>query len=212
MAKPMAIYLEDTNPVAPERRYLRCVALVGRQPGLRIDAQGEVTWQRNKIEPCEGEVWVSADDKLILYRPEGAAAVTVERAGRRLELPFEKPVVLVDKDLVTIGGKTLRVHIHGTAKAAVEPSPLPQRNLGKAAGVAAAVALSAALAGCGPTIEVRDDPPEVAADPLDDPEPDGGQPEPEPAVDPEPEPVPVEPAPEPIEVREDPPDVAEDIE
>jgi len=155
MPQPIAICLEDLG--AQGERYLRCVALPGRQPGLRLDAQGVVLWK----EPGEGcELWVSADQQLILFRPEGGAEVTVARGGRSLAVPAGKPVVLLGGDELALGGRRLRVHLHGPAPAVHPPSPLepePARRVGAKA-VAAALALTAALGAsdCRKPVEVRD--------------------------------------------------------
>jgi len=116
------------------------------------------------------ELWVSADDRLILYRPEGADAVAVSRAGRSLDVPYEKPVVLIDQDQIAVGGRQLRVHVHGEAPAVSAPSALaPQQGalsgLARAAAVAATIGVAAVAGGCGKKIEVRDEPPKVEAAP-----------------------------------------------
>ncbi|MCP4592143.1 MAG: hypothetical protein GY842_15520, partial [bacterium] len=72
MSKPLAICIEDMDAQA-ETRYLRCVAVPGRQPGLRLDEAGSVLWKSDDGASCE--LWVSADDRLILYRPEDATRV-----------------------------------------------------------------------------------------------------------------------------------------
>ncbi|MBN2006890.1 MAG: hypothetical protein JXA21_26285, partial [Anaerolineae bacterium] len=120
--------------------------------------------------------------RLVLYRPEGAAPVTVRRAGRSLEAPFAKPVILLDKDEVDVGSRHLRIHVHGKAPAIAAPAPLkvqskPLGRLARSAATAAAV-IGAATA-CieirptppevapwtdTPTVEVRDNPPEVTPD------------------------------------------------
>ncbi len=208
MPQPLAICLEDVGARDPADRYLRCVALVGRQPGLRVDAVGTVVWKPDELPACE--LWVSADDRLILYRT-GAEAVAVHRAGRSLEVPSGKPVVVLDQDSFVVGGRTMRIHVHGPAPAVAPPSPLRPAARRTAAGVAAAVALSAAaLTGCDGLLEIRETPPEVA--PVQQPI-HGGQATPaEPVTEPAtPEPVtpePVTPAVVPIEVREEPPDMA----
>ena len=163
MPQPLAICLEDLA-AAPAARYLRCVALAGRQPGLRLDAHGDASWQ------CDGDVaaelWVSADDRLILYRPEGAPAVRVGRAGRFIEAPEGKPVVLLGGDEIAIGPRQLRVHVHGAAPAVAPPTPLaePTRRVGS--GVAAVVAMGMAVAGCK-DVEVRQHPPAPPLRPTD---------------------------------------------
>jgi hypothetical protein len=204
MPTPLAICLEDLAPRSPAERYLRCVALVGRRPGLRLDGTGTALWKSDDGAACE--LWVSADDRLIAYRRGDGAAATLRRGGRSLALPPGKPVVVLDQDELEVGGGRLRVHVHARTAAEREPSWMPapavQRTAPLPRAAAAALALGAALgaAGCpteprepaGPTnsdagtepIEVRDHPPEMA---------------------PEPEPPP--PPPPPIEVREDPPDM-----
>ncbi len=199
MPEPLAICLEDLDPASPDDRYLRCTALVGRGPGLRIDGAGAVTWEEDVGAACE--LWVSLDDRLILLRPAGAEAVRVVRAGRSLEVPQDKPVVLVDQDGVEVAGKRLRVHVHGVAPQVAPPTPLRTQARNAAAGVAAAVALSAALTGCCGPVEVREVPPSIAIpeEPADDDSAETTPEEPPEAVTPE---VP------PIEVREEPPAVA----
>ena len=221
MPLPLAICIEDTCP-GDGVRYLRCVALPGRQPGLRVSPEGTVLWKSDDVTACE--LWVSGDDRLILFRPAGAPPVRVERSGRSLDVPFDKPVVLVDQDVFQVGERTLRVHVHGTAPAVRPPSPLPARKSGSTASrVAAVVALGAAVVGCNKNqVEVRDTPPSVAVEvdgaPPDPqlPEADGGAPEPPAtstmAVEPPEPPAPTTPPagtkkPEPIEVREAPPDM-----
>ncbi len=178
MVRPRAICLEDLGASSEGERYLRCVALPGRQAGLRVDGAGRVLWRDDTGTACE--LWVSADDKLILYRPEGGGRVVVRRAGRELEVPTGKPVVLLDQDRFEVGARTLRVHVHGPAPAVAAPSYLPSRaparRLSKAA---AALALGAALgaADCKsgkksaaeepPEVEVRTQPPEMAPVPED---------------------------------------------
>jgi len=192
------------------------VALPGRQPGLRVSPHGAVLWKSEDVVACE--LWVSADERLILYRPTGAAAVRVERSGRSIEAPHDKPVVLLDQDVFHIGDKAFRIHIHGNAPAVRPPSPLPPRKaLSTASRVTAVVALGAAVAGCNKNnVEVRDQPPAVSIDtdgapPEPEPEePDGGLVETPPtntmAVEPPAPPASTE-KPPPIEIREAPPDM-----
>ena len=169
MPKPIAICLEALNAHNRSNRYLRCVAVPGHLPGLRLDKAGRVMWQREVASACE--LCVSADDRLILYRQEGMVPVRVERAGRGLDVPFGKPVVLADKDEIKIGRRRLRIHIHGQAQAVFAPSPLvdmpaPLTRLAQAAAVAALVGTVLTGTGCTleiskstPTIDVRDFPP-----------------------------------------------------
>ena len=177
MPKPMGVCIEDLEARPGEPRYVRCVAVPGRQPGLRLDTGGEVLWRNDEDVACE--LWVSADHRLILYRPGGAAAVTVSRAGRSLDVPYGKPVVLIDQDQVDVGVRRLRVHVHGEAPAVSAPSVLaPQQGtlagLARAAAVAATIGAAAVAGGCGkndadakakPPVEVRDQPPSMEAPP-----------------------------------------------
>lgn len=228
MPKPLAICIEDTAAIAPSRRYLRCVALSGADPGLRVTADGEVLWRSEAAAAFE--LWISQDERLILYRYPDGARVVVRRDGRWLEAPAEKPVVLLDQDLVELGERRFRIHIHGAAPVVHEPSWLaeqpPQVTRRPLARAAAALALGAALggAGCkkagdqtktGPAadaeapIEVRESPP---APPMDPTPPQAG---PDAGTDGAPEAA-VEPAdatsildqPPDIEVRVSPPKVA----
>jgi len=208
MPQPLAICLEDLDGRTTSARYLRCVAVVGRQPGLRVDGQGTVLWKSDDGAACE--LWVSGDDKLILYRREGAPPVLVRREGRALDAPAGKPIVLLDQDRFELAGRRFRVHVHGRAPAVAPPSPLPETSASsfpKAA--AAAVALSAALgaAGCKKDedrtkdVEVRVQPPSVPVQVMDVPS----------AADVGPGPITVDATTsdsEPIEIRVAPPMVA----
>ncbi len=177
MPKPLAICIEDLNAPSKASKYLQCVALPGRQPGLRLDEAGHALWLSEKAVACE--LWVSADNRLILYRPESAPPVQVRRAGRSLDVPFNKPVILLDKDEVDVGARHLRIHIHGEAAAVAAPTPLVVKPspFDRLAQTATAAALIGTLAtGCievretppvplppdtpTPTVEVRDFPPE----------------------------------------------------
>lgn len=163
MPKPMAICIEDLNSQS-KTRYLRCVALPGRQPGLRLDKAGRVLWQSDDGVSCE--LWVSADERLILYRPEARVPIPVilHRAGRSLDVPYGKPVVVIDKDQIDVGSRHLRIHVHGRAPSVAAPSPLPSRprpldRLAQAAATAAVIGAVAATGGCT-DIDVRENPPE----------------------------------------------------
>ncbi len=167
MPKPLAICIEDLAPASEAERYLRCVAVPGRQPGLRLDSQGTVLWQS---EEEAVELWVSADERLVLYRPEGSAATTVRRGERSLEAPAGKPVIILDQDELEVGARRLRIHVHGEAPEVTAPSPfVPETKttgpLGRLARAAAAVALGAVVAvGCGEG-DVRDNPPRPVSPP-----------------------------------------------
>ena len=228
MPSALALCLEDLDGASPSKRYVRCVALVGRRPGLRLSPEGRATWQQ--AEPVACELWVSADDRLIVYRPQGAPAAVLRRAGRSLELPVAKPVVALDQDIVEVGSKRLRLHVHGRAAKIAAPCPLPERVRSGAARAAAVVALGAAVAACDRPMEIRETPPEPPIDPGAAPPPvvtvptassaatgTGAENKPptiatsEPSSEPTATPnKPVAPSPEPIEVRERPPDMAVD--
>jgi hypothetical protein len=193
MPQPIAICLEDLGAPEDGERYLRCVALPGRQPGLRLDASGAVLWQEGE-GGCE--LWVSADQQLILFRPEGAAPAGVARAGRTLAVPVGKPVVLLGGDELELGGRRLRVHLHGEAGAIHAPAPLePEGRRRGVKAVAAALALTASLGAsdCRKPVEVRDQPPVIAVPP----------PKPDARPAPKPDAVPT-----PVEVRDHPPEPA----
>ena len=169
MPEPLAICLENLDPGKSGHRYTRCTALVGRSPGLRIGACGQIRWEKDRDTACE--IWVSQDDRLILYRPCGAVPVTVRRGGRSLDVPTDKPVVVLDQDRFEVGRSEFCIHVHGIAPQVSAPSPLKPQARQAAAGVAAAVALSAALVGCcGGDVEVREIPPSIAIpeEPADD--------------------------------------------
>ncbi len=180
MPKPLAICIEDVDAPATPSQYTRCVAVPGRQPGLRLDEAGHILWRKDEDVACE--LWVSADDRLILYRPADAPSVVVHRAGRSLDVPFSKPVVLLNQDRLDVGARHLRIHVHGAAPAVTPPTPLQpapppaSRARGHLAQGAAGAALVGALTlACievrltppapveptaTPTVEVRDFPPE----------------------------------------------------
>jgi len=169
MPQPIALCLECLDCHSPSDRYTRCVAIAGRQPGLGLAASSQIVWKSDGPVACE--LWVSADDRLILYRPEGAVQVIVRRAIRVLDVPAGKPVVLLDQDELEIGGKRVRVHVHGLARSVHAPAPL-QHERSHNLQIAAAVALSMTVAGCGAQkVEVRDNPPAAMPDPPPPPPP-----------------------------------------
>jgi len=196
MPEPIALCIEDLDAVDEDRRYLRCVALTGRQPGLRLDDRGGAHWC-SPGEPAACELWVSADQRLILFRPEeDGPVVRVTRGGRGLEVPAGKPVVLIDQDGVEVGGRRLRIHVHGVAPAVSAPDYLvPERRgsgrLMRAAAAALALGAAVGAGGCK-RVEVRDTPPSV-------------EPVPE-KVAPDARPPDTKPAPPPVEVRDRPPE------
>ena len=174
---PMAICLEDLDAAVDDERYLRCVALPGDdEAGLTLDDQGRARWMPDGPEAYE--LWVSGDGRLALFRNAGAPTLVVRRAGRTLEAPTGKPVMLLDQDLLEVAGRRLRVHVHGEADEVHEPRFLSARSLARMArAAAAALALSTAVGAAGqaqgaPTvgtpgsqsgIEVRLNPPKKQA-------------------------------------------------
>ncbi len=116
MALALCVETLDGEPA----RLTSCVALVGRQPGLSLGAGGEPCWQEEHgplVRLC-----VAQDGRLVLLREGGAAAVTVARAGRALDVPPERPVFVLDKDEVRVGqGGWLRLHVHGEAEEIAPP-------------------------------------------------------------------------------------------
>ena len=157
MPEPVAVCIEDRT--ASPARYTSCVALVGRQSGLLLDARGEVHWQRDDATAVE--LWVSGDDRLMAYRRAAAPPVRLQRGGRSFDLPAERPVVLLTHDDLSIGERRLRLHLHGPAQGVHAPATVPARGWGSAGKVAAVVALGAVVAGCS-ELEVRENPPDVA--------------------------------------------------
>jgi hypothetical protein len=178
--RPLAICLEDLAAPAEATRFLTCVAIPGRAPGLTIADSGAVRWQVELGAECE--LWVSADDRLILYRRSGAGPVGVRRGPRALDVPAEKPVVLVDQDEVEVAGRLLRVHVHGEAPEVRPPAYLVPERAAPASGLlaraaATAIAFGAAVGGaaCGkgeaaepPPVEVRTRPPDIGPPPRKD--------------------------------------------
>ena len=174
MPTPMEICLEDLDLSEDDERYIRCVALPGGEPGLALDREGEVRWMPD--EQASHGLWVSGDDRLMLLRGEGAGPIRVERGGRSLEAPVDKPVILLDQDLLRVNGRRLLIHVHGTTEVVFEPEPLTRSALGRVARAAATALALGAVAGVGgaaearpanngsaPAIEVRARPPKKVA-------------------------------------------------
>jgi len=81
MPKPIALCIEDLEARADDERYLSCVAVAGRQAGLRLRGDGTVTWEDEEDVACE--IWVSGDERLILFRLCSVPTVTLrEPVGR----------------------------------------------------------------------------------------------------------------------------------
>jgi hypothetical protein len=78
--------------------------------------------------------------------------------------------VLLNQDVVEVGSRRLRVHVHGIASQVAPPSRLPsRRHMG--AHTAAIVALGAAVLACDKPVEVRETPPIMVEDPSGPPPP-----------------------------------------
>jgi len=175
MPEPIALCLEDLDGPRGSGRYMTCVAVRGGDPGLGIDLRGKVVWRTEAGLACE--LWVSADEQLILLRPPTAPTVRVSRAGRGLDVPFDKPVVLLDQDCVETAGRRFRVHVHGATAEVVAPAPFVERHaVGK---IAATIAIGVAAIGCHKSdpnakpVEVREMPPAPPPMPMPDAAPEG---------------------------------------
>ncbi len=195
MPQPIAICIEDLDPPAPSRRYRCCVAISGAEPGLGLDARAQSLWKRRQGLVCE--LWVTQDERLALLRPQGAPAVTVRRAGRSLEVPFDKPVLLLDQDQLELDGRRVRIHVHGQAAVITPPSWLAVEEphtsrFGAVARTAAAAAMAGAIA-CRPHPPKPMPPTEFedqAAPPVEEPVvPEAGNPETVPEAGQEPDPA-----------------------
>ena len=171
MPEPIAICLSDLDVEQDDQRYLRCVALPGGEPGLGLDRVGGVRWMPDG--PTAYELWVAGDGRLALQRGPEAPPITVRRSGRSKVAPPGSPVILLDQDLLEVGGRRLRVHVHGVTDEVHEPRPLSGRSLSRMArAAAAAVALGAAVGAGGlaqgspgiapEEIQVRSRPPKMA--------------------------------------------------
>jgi hypothetical protein len=176
MPEPQALCIEDLTAAPGRPRFISCTALVGPDPGLLLTEKGEVLWQGAGAGAGAIELWVSQDDRLILYLRAGGPSVSVHRTGRAYEVPEEKPVVLLDGDELEVGARRLRLHLHGATDEVAPPEPLPERaRPGLARVAAAALALGTVVGGpaaeASPEdavpLEVRSAPPKMAR-PKDD--------------------------------------------
>ncbi len=160
---PIALCLEKLGATEDER-YTRCTARSGREQGLAIGLGGAILWC--SPEPAACTLWVSRDQRLMALRPEGAPTVSVVRAGRTLELPADKPVVLRHQDDLVFAGVRYRVHVHGTTN---EVHP-PRRVLALPRVVTLAAVLAAGAA-CSTPAEPRPPQGEVdAGNPVAEPQ------------------------------------------
>ncbi len=142
--EPIELCLESLDPSTDDQPYVRCVALAGGDPGLGIDSDGRVVWCQNEL--AAALLWVSADRQLILVRRSISQSVRLIRAERFLDLPLDKPVVVLHEDVITIEGNSFRVHVHGTTQIIAPPERLLLRRAQTF--VAGAVLAAATIAGC----------------------------------------------------------------
>ncbi|MFH2004978.1 MAG: hypothetical protein ABI333_00195 [bacterium] len=148
MIGPLEICLEELFHAEQDERYVRCVALPGGEPGLALDREGAVQWMVE--QPEHFGLWVTGDNQLALLRGAKAGPATVQRAGRAVEAPVGKPVILLDQDELIIDGRRLRLHVHGETDAVWEPERMSGSALGRivrAAAAAATLALGGGAAG-----------------------------------------------------------------
>lgn len=175
MASLLALCIEDLGASHPDEQFVRCVAVTGHAPGLGLDNQGQIVWREEQELACE--LLVTADQRLALWRREGATEIVVTRARRALKVPYGKPVILLHGDELTIASRRMRIHLHGAANAPAEPrffvpshkrSPV-FRTAATAAIVGASLAASAAGSAQVPSdpIEVRETPPIIVPEPTD---------------------------------------------
>jgi hypothetical protein len=142
--EPIELCLESVDRLEDDQPYVRCVAISGAEPGLGLSAEGEITWCQT--EAASATFWVSADNQLIVTRNRESDEVRLIRAERFLDLPLEKPVVVLNEDLVVINGHGFRVHVHGVAASVEPPTRLALRRVQSMIAGAAVAALS--IAGC----------------------------------------------------------------
>ena len=124
MVQPIALCIEYLDARSRADRFLCCVATPGYDVALGLDETGRVVWRDDRH--LAHELWVSADQQLMVVRRPGRPEIVVTRAGRSLSLPFDKPVVLLDCDRVDVQGTRLRVHVHGATEQVAAPCPLEQ--------------------------------------------------------------------------------------
>lgn len=157
MVQPIALCIEYLDTRSRADRYLCCVATPGYDVALGLDDDGAVVWRDDAR--LAHELWVSADQQLMVLRRDGRSEIVVTRAGRSLSLPFDKPVVLLDCDRIETGNRRIRVHVHGVTDDVVPPEPLEQERASlPVATLAAAVAIGASALGCKPSSDTGEAP------------------------------------------------------
>ena len=147
--KPLLLCLERLADGSLER-FVRCTAKPGRERGLAIGLDGSILWCDSGPVGCE--IWVAKDQRLVAFCPEEAPPTVLTRAGRALELPRGKPVIVRNQDELQLAGARFRVHIHGLATEIHAPQTL--RALPRfAAAAAVAMAMGSSAAGCSLSAE-----------------------------------------------------------
>jgi hypothetical protein len=173
MPRAQEICLEELARKPEDGAFVRCVALPGGEAGLALDRAGAIQWMPEG--PGAHALCVSQDDRLVLLGSAEAGEIHVERGHRSVVAPPGQPVVLLDQDVLRLGARAFRVHVHGEAQEVHAPEPLTGSALARLArAAAAAVAIGSAFAAgpgalAGPgaeggpaPIEVRTRPPVVA--------------------------------------------------
>ncbi len=161
---PLSICLEDCHPAHESLRYLSCTAVSGRGLSLRVD--GTVGWMDPAPAFCailvtgDGRPACLRTDKMI----EGAR---VHRAGRHVDLVPGKPVILRNRDILTVPGRCVRIHIHGEVAEPKEPKYLQAKEASSVLPKLAAAGIIALLGfgvGCVRETVVHEKPGDVTVD------------------------------------------------
>jgi hypothetical protein len=142
--RPIELCLERVRSSSADR-YVRCTAQVGRAMGLALGVDGRILWREQSGVGCE--IWVSADQRLMAWCPPGTPPTTLYRAGRVLQLPRERPVVLRHHDELELAATRFRVHVHGVTNLVHAPAIV--RTLARAAAAATLALAVGGSAGCG---------------------------------------------------------------
>jgi len=175
VVEPIELCLESLDSAHDNGPYVRCVALAGGGPGLGLTSEGAVVWLQNGAAALL--IWVSADNRLMVLRRDGLARVRLTRAERTLDIPENKPVVTLHRDVVEVEGHSFRVHVHGIAQAVNPPERLTLR---RAERWVASAALAMSLAACHSNPHgATPPPPDLSTNGFAQPPPDtstGGQP------------------------------------
>jgi hypothetical protein len=145
MSRPQEICLEELGSAPEDEGFVRCVALPGSSAGLALDRAGVVRWMHEG--PDGHGLCVSDDDRLVLLAGAEAGEVVVERGHRQAVARTGRPVVLRDQDLLHLGGRRFRVHLHGEADALHPPERVGRSTILRWAAAAAAALTLGASAG-----------------------------------------------------------------